>query len=172
MQKVKISSAMARHPFHGCELGYIKNVCKGACCKSSTKGAIVHILEKEKSKFSKVGIDENNLLKTKNNKCPYQNEYGLCDTHKDKPFGCIASPFTLNKNNTLIIRNRYRLLKCYKDGNVPAYRAFYDSLKIIFGETKANIIKKHLDNGGGDMNVGLDDETIKDLKEKNVMSKA
>ena len=87
-------------------------------------------------------------------RCPFQhNESHLCDLHttQDKPFGCIASPFTLNKNGTLIVRHRYISLKCYNDGKkIPAYKAFKASLDLIFGPEEANEICRKLDGGGGD----------------------
>lgn len=71
---------------------------------------------------------------------------------EDKPFGCIASPFTLNKQGTLIVRNRYRLLKCYGDEPTePAYRVFRQSLDMLFGNEEATRLCEHLDNGGGDI---------------------
>ncbi len=174
MTKIKISAAMCRQVFHGCTEEYINNVCKGACCKSSKHGAIVHILPEERESMTNKGaqIDDNSLLVPKANRCPFQKENGLCGVHKAKPFGCAASPFTVNKNNTLIIRNRYRLLKCYKDGNLPAYKAFYDSLVIIFGNEKAEFINNHLDKGGGDIYIGLSNAVVDNLKEKNIRSKS
>lgn len=78
-------------------------------------------------------------LVTPAKRCPFQTDANLCGIHftPDKPFGCIASPFTLNANNTLIVRNRYRLLRCYKDGTAPAYKAFAASLTLLFGEAEA-----------------------------------
>jgi len=87
-------------------------------------------------------------------RCPFKADNDLCGLHftEDKPFGCIASPFTLNKNNTLIVRNRYRMLKCFKDGkNIPAYKAFRASLDLIFGDKEAIRICNHFDTGGGDI---------------------
>ena len=62
------------------------------------------------------------------------------------------SPFKLNNNNTLIIRNRYKLLPCYDSikGDY-AYRVFKSSLDLIFGDDIANDIAKHLDAGGDDL---------------------
>jgi hypothetical protein len=81
-------------------------------------------------------------------RCPFKTEEHLCSLHgtKDKPFGCIASPFTLNKNDTLIVRNRYKLLKCYNDGKkIPAYKAFSDSLVHLFGEDEVERISFYLE---------------------------
>jgi len=69
-------------------------------------------------------VVENGLLqpRTGEKKCPFKTEACLCELHHtpDKPFGCVASPFTLTRAGTLIVRNRYKLLKCYEDG--PDYR--------------------------------------------------
>jgi hypothetical protein len=91
-------------------------------------------------------------------KCPFKTTADLCGLHEtpDKPFGCIASPFTLNAKNTLIVRNRYRLLKCYNDGRkIPAYLAFNASLRLIFGVDLAADITAHFDNNGGDIVVDM-----------------
>ena len=76
-----------------------------------------------------------------------------------KPFGCIASPFTLTKRDVLVVRNRYRLLRCYRDGVLPAYRAFASSLVLLFGADVANILTEHLDRGGGDIWLPMPDTT-------------
>jgi hypothetical protein len=62
----------------------------------------------------------------------------------DKPFGCIASPFTLNRSGTLVVRNRYRMLVCYvpkaredRDDHPPAFEAFRASLDLIYGDEEA-----------------------------------
>ncbi len=70
--------------------------------------------------------------------------------------GRTTSPFTLNDNGTLVVRNRYRMLCCYKDTRedgtqLPAYVAFRASLNLIFGEAEAQRIHDHLAAGGGDL---------------------
>jgi hypothetical protein len=82
----------------------------------------------------------------------------LCGLHGTdvKPFGCIASPFTLNSNGTLIVRNRYKLLRCYSDGRrLPAYVAFRASLDLILGHTEAARVCEHLAAGGGDCGASM-----------------
>lgn len=71
---------------------------------------------------------------------------GLCSLHysQDKPFGCIASPFTINDNDTLIIRYRYSRMKCHGDGSY-SYVAFRPSLDLIFGKDEAEKICNELD---------------------------
>lgn len=158
--EVKVSAAMARQEFNGCELEYIRNVCHATCCESSTapNGTVITIHPSEAATIRGLGgkIRAGLLLpRPGERKCPFKEEEShLCGLHGStaKPFGCIASPFTLTKKGTLIVRNRYRLLKCYKDGRkLPAYVAFRASLDLIFGRREAQRIADHLDAGGGDL---------------------
>lgn len=158
--EVKVSNKMAKLKFNGCEPDYIKNVCKASCCQSSTSptGTIITIHPEEEENLIKkydVKIDKGLLQPNVGCKrCPFKKEDNLCGIHytPDKPFGCIASPFTLNKNNTLIVRNRYKLLKCFNDGNkIPAYQAFRASLDLIFGLQEAERICNHLDQSDEDI---------------------
>jgi hypothetical protein len=158
---VKVSAASARQRFHGCELNYIRNVCKGACCRSSTAagGTLVTIHPSEQAAVEAAGAKvQNGMIVSVRKRCPFQEKTTeLCGVHDTpaKPFGCIASPFTLNSSGTLIVRNRYRSLKCFKDDRdgpaPPAYRAFRASLDIIFGADTAQRLVDHLDSGGGDI---------------------
>jgi len=148
---------MARLAFNGCDPDYIKNTCHAHCCESSTtkSGTLICIHPTEKEKITaRGGKVVDGLMQPVNKRCPFKTTDNLCGLHytNDKPFGCIASPFTLNKNDTLIVRNRYKMLRCYNDGKKqPAYRAFSTSLVIIFGEDKASKIIEHFDQGGGDI---------------------
>jgi DNA modification methylase len=158
-RKVKVSAAMARLEFAGCQPDYIRDVCHASCCQSSSSptGTIITIHPREVPAIeARGGVVKDGLLQPKpgEKKCPFKTTEDLCGIHftPDKPFGCIASPFTLNANGTLIVRNRYKTLKCYKDGDkVPAYKAFSASLKLIFGEAEAARITAHLDAGGDDI---------------------
>lgn len=153
---VKVSAAMLRTPFVECEPNYITNKCHSSCCQSSTKkdGTLITIHPSEEERIkARGGIVVNGLLQAVNGKCPFKGGNHLCQLHftPDKPFGCIASPFTLNKNGTLIVRNRYKMLKCFRDGgDVPAYVNFRPSLDLIFGKNEADRICKALDEGTGD----------------------
>jgi hypothetical protein len=150
---------MARLKFNGCDLDYIKNVCKASCCQSSVSktGIVVTIHPTEEDKIvNRGGIIKEGLLQPKKGckKCPFKTDDHLCGLHftEDKPFGCIASPFTLNPKDTLIVRNRYRMLKCFNDGKkIPAYKAWKSSLDLIFGKEESERITNHLDMGGGDL---------------------
>lgn len=176
---IKISSKMARLKFNGCEPDYIRDVCHARCCESSSSptGTVITIHPTEITTIEKRGgVIKNGLLQPREGekKCPFKSPENLCGLHftPDKPFGCIASPFTLNKNNTLIVRNRYRLLKCYNDGNkIPAYRAFSASLKLILGEEQAQQLTEHLDNNGGDAYATITDEVYNKLVDNDKIKK-
>ncbi|GAB3467179.1 hypothetical protein [Actinophytocola sediminis] len=156
---VKVSAVLARQRFHGCTPDYIRQVCHGACCRSTTSptGTLITIHPSEQAAVEVAGgTVRDNLLVSANKRCPFQQD-GLCGLHGDeaKPFGCIASPFTLNRGGTLVVRNRYRRLRCYRDDRdgpaPPAYRAFRASLNLIFGPAVAQQLVDHLDAGGGDI---------------------
>ena len=159
---VKISAKSARLLFHGCEPGYIQAVCHAACCDAPSRptGMLVAIHHSEQPRIeARGGRISLGLLQPIPGKrgCPFKTGAHLCALHggQDKPFGCIASPFTLNRNNTLIVRNRYKLLRCYRDGLLPAYRAFGQSLVLLFGALVAARITRHLDAGGADLLVPM-----------------
>lgn len=164
--RVKISAASMRQPFHGCEPTYIAKVCHASCCDSSASptGTLITIHPVEERTIRRLGGRvKRGLLQPRRGerRCPFKTETSLCELHgtETKPFGCIVSPFTLNANDTLVIRNRYRLLRCYKDnrdGLAPsAYLAFAESLVLLFGRRKANEIARYLDDGGGDLSVDM-----------------
>ena len=159
MVSVKISAKSARLEFVPCSTDFIADVCHGRCCDTPSRpdGCMVTINEIEVGAIeARGGVVVDGLLKPIDGEkgCPFK-EDGLCSLHttNDKPFGCIASPFTLNKNGTLIVRNRYKMLPCYKatDGKAPAYAAHFESLKTIFGIDEATRIADHLKAGGGDL---------------------
>lgn len=146
-----------RQLFKGCIPEYVSSVCHGRCCDGS--GGLSVVIQPDEQVFieAKGGIVVNGLLQPDSRGlCPFKWESGLCTLHGTgfKPFGCVASPLTLNKNNTLIIRNRYRRLRCYKGGATPAYHAFDASLYLLFGESAKAIINK-IDKGDGDFMVPM-----------------
>jgi hypothetical protein len=178
--RVKISAAQARQRFHGCAPDYIRDVCHGACCRSSTAptGIMVTIHPTEEAAITARGARvDHGLLQPRDGerRCPFQTGEHLCGLHgtPDKPFGCIASPFTLNRAGTLIVRNRYRLLKCYKDDRdgpaPPAYQAFRSSLNLIFGDDEAQRITDHLDDGGGDLYAAMPVESYRRLRDNDAI---
>lgn len=137
------------------------NGCDGRCCDAPSfkpAGAIVAVATRETERIASLGgTVENGLLQCAGG-CPFKTHEGLCSIHdRGKPFGCIASPFTVNANGTLVIRNRYKLLPCYKGAGgpmgiyrLPAYIAFYPSLVAIFGERVAKTIRSKLEQGSED----------------------
>ena len=170
---VKVSAKSARQAFNGCDPDYIRTVCHAKCCESSTAptGTMITVHPSEVAAIAALGgVVVDGLLQPKPGcrKCPFKTGDNLCGIHftDAKPFGCIASPFTLNANNTLIVRNRYRLLKCYNDGRkIPAYKSFRASLDLIFGQTEAERICKHLDAGGGDITAKISERNYAMLKD-------
>lgn len=153
---VRISTAQLRQPFHGCEPEYIARTCHAACCRSSTSptGTSIALLPLEARGMVARGlvVIDGLLQPTRGERrCPWQDYDNLCELHNttDKPFGCIASPFILSSRDCLIVRNRYRRLRCYRDGDLPAYRAFSASLVLLFGIAEAGRITAELDAGAG-----------------------
>jgi len=160
--KVKISLAFMRQKFQPCEPDYIANVCHGRCCQGS-EGLMVTVHSSEifedspgNGVFCGAKVKDNFIVdEAGTGICPFKKDH-LCSIHEDKPFGCKASPFTINKNNTLIIRNRYRLLKCYNTPEgVPAYIAHRWSLDQIFGREIVEEMIPHLENGTEDFYVRI-----------------
>jgi len=155
---VRVSAAQLRQPFNGCEPDYIRDVCHGACCRSSTGPAQVVLLPAEVAVVRRYGADTTGLRidADARGRCPFQHDASnLCTLHDTdaKPFGCSVSPFILTNPRPptlpcLVVRNRYRLLKCYDDGRrLPAYLAFAASLEYLFGVDTADALTRLLDAG-------------------------
>lgn len=160
-KRIKISVASMKQLFQPCLPDYIKNVCKGRCCEGSGGKIVVTVHDSEKERMEKIGaILEGNFIKDVSGcgKCTFKSDEGFCKIHEDKPFGCKASPFTLNQNNTLIIRNRYRLLKCYNTPDaVPAYVAHRWSFEQIFGREETERIIAEIKAGVEDVYAEIDE---------------
>lgn len=141
---------MLRQHFQKCSVAYIEDVCHGRCCESS-KGLSVVVHQNEERRISGLGakIENGYIIQDHRGLCPFKSNAGLCTIHDQKPLGCKASPFTFNDNRTLIVRNRYRLLKCYKSAiePAPAYAAHRWSLIAIFGEDIASKICREAKEG-------------------------
>ena len=135
-------------PFEPCLLPYIKSTCKGRCCERSQGGTLITIHPSEEARITALGGEVvDGMLRPIGKYCPFKRG-GLCTIHDQKPLGCRFSPFTLTNRGTLIVRNRYRMLKCYKTPNsVPAYKAHPESLRAIFGPVYAQKIFDILDDG-------------------------
>lgn len=149
--KVNVSAKWLRHRFN-CTLDFIRSTCKGSCCQRSSKAALIALLQDEEEIHKALGYRvENHLLMPKDGTklCPHQQADGLCRVHKTlQPFGCIASPFTLRKN-TLIIRQRYSVMRCHGHGE-QAHIVFFDSLVLLFGEAEAQRVSNLIDETDAD----------------------
>lgn len=147
--QIKISVPTLLQQFHPCSGDYIQNTCRGRCCQGTGKIMVtVHDSEIDKFKAKGATIEGNFIQQDARGLCPFKSDEGFCNVHDDKPFGCAASPFTLSKKGVLIIRNRYRMLRCFKcAGAMPAYKAHRFSLTSIFGEVETARICDEMDAG-------------------------
>jgi hypothetical protein len=155
---VKVSAANMRLPFEGCSPDYIRSTCHGACChlKSVPEGTRVRVEDDQKDALRARGAEFlGDILKTIDRRCVFHDAgSGFCSLHAtpDKPRSCIQSPFILTSRDVLIVRNRYKLLVCFRAAPaIPAYRAFASALRLIFGPDEAARLTDHFDAGGGDL---------------------
>lgn len=151
---VRISTAQARQRFEGCSPKYIREVCHGRCCgvPSKRSSPSIVLLPREAERLgaeygAPVALDPPRLLASPESRgcsgCHFHASDGLCGLHEtpDKPVACIASPWILSSRDTLVIRNRYRLLICYRAAPaLPAYEAFRSGLVLLFGEPETDRI--------------------------------
>ena len=166
---IKVSTKSMRLLFEGCSIEYILTECYGRCCESKN-GIGVVILPREEEAITRAGGMINDNLLQPNNKgiCPFKRDY-LCSLHnKDiKPLACILSPFAINSNNTLIIKNRNKLFRCFRDKRVatrPAYLAYKTTLVRLFGAVGTERLIKHLDsNRIEDIYMHVSADNYKDL---------
>lgn len=151
--EVKVSAKWANQLF-SCNVDYIRSVCRGRCCQGS-KRILISLLPTEAQKMHRFGFEvKDNLLQpAANGLCPAKADDGLCRLHGSlsKPFGCVASPFTFNKNKTLVIRHRYVMMPCHGKGQLPAYVTFRASLDAIFGKKGAALLCEALTYGTQDV---------------------
>lgn len=164
--KINISSKWARHLFN-CTPEYIKKHCRGRCCQGSDK-ILISLLPEEVTAQREAGHKTQNGLLLPDpgtGKCPHKLPNGLCAVHGTalKPFGCIASPFTLSAGNTLIIRNRYSRMKCHGQGK-PAYETFRASLDLILGKEQAERVCEHLAARRGDIEAEITREIYDNIR--------
>lgn len=160
---VKVSAASLRLPFIQCGPDCIAEGCGGNCCDAPSRpdGLLVTIHPTERARIEALGgVVRDGLLQAVADRkgCPFKRD-GLCSLHGTpaKPFGCIASPFTVNANGTLIVRNRYKMLPCYRRAGSkrPAHKTFFASLEMLFGKDVARVISDHLDHADGDLTVPM-----------------
>jgi hypothetical protein len=148
---VRVSVASAWQRFHGCTPEYIRDVCHARCCDAPSRpeGTLVTIHPSEEAAIRARGGDvADGRLVTPGRVCTFKTDASLCGLHGtgDKPFGCVASPFTLNRSDCLIVRNRYRRLVCYgQEPRLPAFVAFRASLDLIFGEDESGGVVRELE---------------------------
>lgn len=165
MKSVKISSKWLQHRFN-CTVENILTMCHGRCCEGTNQIVVSLLLEEQEWHRGKGYdvIDGLLMPDSRTDKCPHKEANGLCALHGTpyKPFGCIASPFTINKNDTLIIRHRYTHLKCHGVG-LPAYVTFRASLNLLFGYNTAENITSSLNGDSGDFFVHMDDNVYRKL---------
>jgi hypothetical protein len=155
--RIKVSNKMCKLRFHPCTVEYIKNVCKGSCCRRSNKGALITVQKDEMNYIKKLKVKiKNNMLVTIKASCPFQDDDNLCKIHDKQLFGCMTSPFMI-RNNVLIVRYRYISMKCYNDGKdcLPVYRIHKRSLDNIFGLKIANEICFKLNYSNNDFHIPI-----------------
>lgn len=182
MTTVKINLAALEQKFHPCTPEFIKNVCQARCCRSSTdpSGIAVVVTKSEAITLRVLGAEvdsDSGRVAPINRRCPFQSgETHLCSLHNSsaKPRGCIISPFTINLNRTLIVRNRYRLLPCFKaEGAIPVNQAHRGSLVALFGERQVeNLEEKIKEKREKSINLTISEELERVLLHKNQASRA
>lgn len=161
---VRVSRASMRQPFHGCDAAFIASTCHARCCRTTVHPygvlCVVQPGDEARRIVERGGVlDADGLIVPKPGRkgCSFADGQGLCTLHGpaqvsrgfgDKPFGCSASPFTLTKRDALVVRNRYRLLPCYRAvGAAMACRSFRGSLVVLFGEVTADAICRDAESG-------------------------
>jgi hypothetical protein len=149
---VRVSAASMQLPFQGCDPEYIRTTCHGRCChiKSHPQGTVIRVERDQQPGLRKLGaqFDAEGVMRTYDRRCVFHTDAGLCGLHgtEHKPRSCIQSPFILTKRDTLIVRNRYKRLICFKaEPKLPAYKAFASALVLLFGADIARIITQQLD---------------------------
>lgn len=156
--ELAVSTRSAWQRFHGCTTDYIASTCFGRCCDAPSRpgGTLVTIHTSEQAAIEAAGGSVRDGLLVTDGTCTFKTDAHLCGLHGGcKPFGCIASPFTLAPGGrTLVIRNRYRALVCYEATSArrgvdtssfpPAFIAFRASLDLICGHDAARILVDRL----------------------------
>lgn len=174
---IRVSAASMRQPFRPCDPQFIADVCQARCCRSSVdpSGTAIFVGAIEvRSVESAGGVVQDGRLVPVNKRCPFQHPTThLCGVHDTaQPFGCRVSPFTINANGTLIVRNRYRAFPCFKAENaVPVYRAHEAALLSLLLSLEGQRLVSHLDAGGGDLWVEADPSAVAYIQAKNASSK-
>lgn len=162
---VTVSAKAARLEFQGCGAAYIRDVCHGRCCWVSKDGrdlTTIYVEPDQRLPLTVLGAafgPDGVLVPRADGRCRFQGPDGLCAVHPQtapggepvKPRSCWVSPWTLTPSGRLVVRNRYKLLRCYRaEPRLPAYRAFRSGLVMLFGEAETVRLTAHFDAGGGD----------------------
>ncbi len=160
MVEVKVSSKWARHLF-ACSEDYI-SICRGRCCQGTDR-ILVSVTPEEavtQVLLGKTVVDGLLQPDPDTGRCPWKRETGFCGLHgtRDKPLGCVISPFKVNASGTVIIRHRYTQMRCHGHGQ-PAYLVFNASLVAMFGVAEAGRITSLLDCGSGDVDASMSEAT-------------
>jgi len=165
-QTVKVSHKWMTTLWRGCTPEFIRDVCLGRCCRGSGGRVLVSIAPDEVPAIEARGVSVRGGRIQARKRCPFQNLANLCTLHgtDDKPFGCIASPFTVNKSGTLIVRHRYIHFPCFKTGTLPAYVAFRASLDLLFGSDGAAELIRKLEHTGDDVRVPISPDVFARLR--------
>lgn len=155
MVRIKINPRSLRQPFRPCDPDFIRDVCRASCCRSSVDpSGIAHVIAPDEIQtWRDLGVEvaDSGKVAAVNRRCPFQDgETHQCQIHEDPamPKGCIISPFTINDSGTLIVRNRYRLLKCFKaEGAIPVHLAHRLSLVTLFGDEQVEHLERVMLSG-------------------------
>jgi Fe-S-cluster containining protein len=183
---VRVNIAAMRQMFRPCDPDFIRDVCHAKCCRSTTDptGIAVTVTSAEAVRLRKRGAvidDATGRIEPVDRHCPFEAQDGshLCTIHADgeEPLGCVISPFTVNANGTLIVRNRYRMLPCFKaPGAQFVAVAHRRSLEYVFGEENAALVIRLVEderNGDGDcVTLPVPRAIVRMLHHKNHASKA
>ena len=182
MTLVKVNLLALQQQFHECTPDFIRDVCQARCCRSSTDptGIAVVVTPTEAIRLRELGAEvdsKTGRVAPVCRRCPFQSaETHLCQLHntEDKPRGCVISPFTINKYNRLIVRNRYRLLPCFKaEGSKPVYESHSQSLIEMFGKKNAQLLFESVQKEKeGFLILEMNDFLALTLKHKNEASKS
>jgi len=162
MVECSISVKTFKNTWHGCDPGWIcsDDGCAGKCCQPGGKGATVVVTDDEAKRLRKRGIAiKNGAIDLGDGRyCPCQDEDGLCKLHKtgDKPLTCVTEPLKVLSNGTIVVRDRFFLLKCFKVGGMPGYKAWEGAFKRLFGDSQTKRIQKEIEAGADKVTAKMD----------------
>lgn len=129
--------------FVKCEPEFIKEVCKGACCKGVKR---VCLMPGEHGQIERAGGKIEKRLLVSPGTCPFLNSESLCSLHLRglKPWSCKISPFVISDNRPklkLFIHSRYLRQPCHRTEGEPAWKIWRPSLELIFGQNYYLLVK-------------------------------